>query len=235
MFMNHPSFAHLTGNSLQTGTELMEALRQQKARPVLATRVAELDRLQGGGLQRGTFVHLYGERSSGRFAIGLAALSAATQAGEAAALVDVGNHLDPKDAQAAGVHLPRLLWLRPPSGAYALLSVEMVLATGFSVVVLDLSVLRISSVFYPEAAWIRLSNAIVEHKAILLVITEQPLQTTAADIAIHCEGAQPEWLGVEGHRVLSGLSAHVSVRRRKRDYGERSGAILFKTRHGLGG
>jgi hypothetical protein len=233
--MSHPSFAHLTGNGLQTGTELMEALRQQKARPVLATRVAELDRLQGGGLQRGTFVHLYGERSSGRFAIGVAALSAATQAGEAASLIDLGNHLDPKDAQAAGVHLPRLLWLRPSSVAHALLSAEMVVATGFSVVVLDLSGTRTSLVSFPESAWIRLSSAVVEHKAIFLVITEESLQTIAADILIQCESAQPEWLGIEGHYVLSGLSAHVRVRQRKRDHGERSGPILFKTRQALGG
>src|SRR5512143_1726070 len=49
-----------------------------------------------GGLPRGTLVEVVGRRSSGRFALALAALAAATQAGESAALVDLGDQLDPQ-------------------------------------------------------------------------------------------------------------------------------------------
>ena len=72
-----------------------------------------LDRLLDGGLPRGQLVELVGGRSSGRFSTLLAVLAAATSTGEAAALVDLGDGLDPVAALMLGTDLQRLLWLRP--------------------------------------------------------------------------------------------------------------------------
>ena len=58
-------------------------------------------------------MEIIGRRSSGRFSLTLAILRAATAAGEAAALVDLGNNLDPQIAAEHGVDLERLLWVRP--------------------------------------------------------------------------------------------------------------------------
>src|SRR5207253_10789505 len=58
-------------------------------RDPLATSLPGLDRLLAGGLPRGGLVELTSARSSGRFSVALAALSAATSGGESAALVDV--------------------------------------------------------------------------------------------------------------------------------------------------
>src|SRR5712671_2470581 len=100
------SFPH----SLQTASQLLHSLEQRRQRSLVETRVAPFDRLLGGqvhcpghdmsrgGLARGSLVELAGTRSSGRFAIALAALAAATRQGEAAALVDLGDHLEPKSA-----------------------------------------------------------------------------------------------------------------------------------------
>ena len=107
-------------------------------RDPIATTVPGLDRLLSGGLPRGGLVELSGRRSSGRFSIGLAALASATSSGEAAALVDLGGHLDPQSAEAAGADLTRLLWVRPARLKEAVASTEMLLATGFPLVVADL-------------------------------------------------------------------------------------------------
>src|SRR5712692_2588396 len=64
-----------------------------------------LDRLLAGGLPKGKLTELVGRRSTGRFAIALAALASATSSGEAAALVDLDSHLDPQGAADAGVDL----------------------------------------------------------------------------------------------------------------------------------
>src|SRR5262245_58455794 len=79
----------------------------------IPTQVPALDRLLSGGLPRGGMGQLSGRRSCGRFSVGISALAAATSSGEAAALVDLGGHLDPQAAEAAGVDLSRLLWVRP--------------------------------------------------------------------------------------------------------------------------
>ncbi len=107
-------------------------------RDPIATMVPGLDRLLCGGLPRGGLVELSGRRSSGRFSIGLAALASATSSGEAAALVDLGGHLDPQSAEAAGADLTRLLWVRPARLKEAVASTEMLLAAGFPLVVADL-------------------------------------------------------------------------------------------------
>ncbi|HQR47078.1 MAG TPA: hypothetical protein PK598_13835, partial [Thermoanaerobaculia bacterium] len=93
-------------------------------REALPTAVPPLDRLLSGGLPRGTLVEVTGRRSSGRFSLALSVLAAATGAGEAAALVDLGDHFDPQAAEAFGADLARLLWVRPRTLKEALLSTE---------------------------------------------------------------------------------------------------------------
>src|SRR6476469_8068956 len=93
-----------------------------------------LDRLLTG-LPKGRLVELVGRRTSGRHSLALDALAAATSAGESAGLVDLGDHLDPEAASAAGIDLERLLWVRPRRLKQALASAEMLLSTGFPLVV----------------------------------------------------------------------------------------------------
>src|SRR4029077_1985373 len=93
--------------------ELDRELREVAGRGAFPTAVPVLDRLLAGGLPRGQLVELVGSRTSGRFSTLLAALAAATGVGEAAALVDLGDGLDPKVAAALGIDLERLLWTRP--------------------------------------------------------------------------------------------------------------------------
>jgi recombination protein RecA len=74
--------------------------------------VAELDAVLGGGFPRGSLVELCGPASSGRTSLAFSLLAQATESQEACAFVDVTDSLDPLSLAAAGVELPRLLWIR---------------------------------------------------------------------------------------------------------------------------
>ena len=74
--------------------------------------VTELDAVLGGGFPRGSLVELCGSASSGRTSLAFSLLAQATERQEACAFVDVSDSLDPISLAAAGVELPRLLWIR---------------------------------------------------------------------------------------------------------------------------
>src|SRR5207249_5425117 len=74
--------------------------------------VMELDAVLGGGFPRGSLVELCGPASSGRTSLAFSLLAEATERQQACAFVDVADSLDPLSLAAAGVDLPRLLWIR---------------------------------------------------------------------------------------------------------------------------
>src|SRR6516164_39768 len=74
--------------------------------------IKELDAVLGGGFPRGSLVELCGPASSGRTSLAFSLLAQATERQEACAFVDVSDSLDPISLAAAGVELPRLLWIR---------------------------------------------------------------------------------------------------------------------------
>jgi hypothetical protein len=78
---------------------------------MVSSGIAALDGLTGGW-PRGCLSEICGPASSGRTGVLLAALARSTQNGEACALVDAGDALDPASAEAAGVDLGKLLWVR---------------------------------------------------------------------------------------------------------------------------
>jgi recombination protein RecA len=84
-------------------------------RPVVELQpsgVTELDAVLGGGFPRGSLVELCGPASSGRTSLAFSLLAEATERQQACAFVDVADSLDPLSLAAAGVELPRLLWIR---------------------------------------------------------------------------------------------------------------------------
>jgi len=123
--------------------ELAERLRtgaapsETSALPRLATGIAALDALLGGGLPRGRVTEITGPLSSGRTSLALAVVAAATRAVEIAAVVDSADAFDPASAAAAGIDLSRVLWARPSRPREALRCAERLLeARGFGVVVM---------------------------------------------------------------------------------------------------
>jgi len=203
------------GSKVVSASQLLTSLEERKRKPPLVTNIVPLDQLYHGGLQRGTLIEFTGAASSGRLALGLAALAAATQSGESCAFIDLGDHLDPRLAEAAGVHLPRLLWLRPSDLKKALLATEMVLATGFGLVVLDLGMDIPSSRDLSDSIGARLSLTAKAQNNILFVMGPCPFCARAADARITLQGARPIWTGKEGERLLAGLSVSVQIEQRK--------------------
>ena len=83
-----------------------------RPRPAMAASgVAAVDALTGG-LPRGALTEICGAASSGRTSLLLAAMAQATARGEVIALVDTSDSFDPASAEAAGVELKRVLWVR---------------------------------------------------------------------------------------------------------------------------
>ncbi len=182
------------------------------ARNPLATKVTALDRLLSGGLPRGALTEISGRRSCGRFSIGISSLAAATSAGEAAALVDLGGHLDPQSAEDAGVALDRLLWVRPSKLKEAVASAEMLLAAGFPLVVVDLGLAPVRGRFVPDAAWVRLTRAARDRRAALLVLAPYRVSGVAAEAVVSAQTGRPIWRGAgKSPRLLEGVGVRLTL------------------------
>jgi recombination protein RecA len=90
----------------------LEGFRRSVEVELQPSGVTELDAVLGGGFPRGSLVELCGPASSGRTSLAFSLLAEATERQQACALVDVADSLDPLSLAAAGVDLPRLLWIR---------------------------------------------------------------------------------------------------------------------------
>ncbi len=200
---------------IRSARELDRNLREARhadSEATLPTAVSALDRLLDGGLPRGQLVEMVGSRTSGRFSTVLATLAATTGVGEAAALIDLGDTLDPALAQDLGVDLQRLLWLRPTNLKQALAAAEMVLASDFPLVALDLGAPPVRGGRGLEAAWLRIARAAKAHNAALLVSSPYRVSGTAAGVVLKAERARAAWTG-EGYstRLLSGAASRLRI------------------------
>jgi hypothetical protein len=206
-------------SQLTTGTELADRERGNRRPASLPTRVAALDRLLGGGLPRGALVEICrtgtyrrSSASCGLFSAALSALAAVTQTGEAAALVDPGDHFDPQAAGDAGVDLPRLLWLRPRELKTALSACETVLSTGFALVVLDLGLARVSRRRFDDAVWLRLARRARFHDTALLVLSPYRVTGTAAHAVLSAAAIRAAWDAARmATPLLTGLESRLSL------------------------
>jgi hypothetical protein len=205
-------------DSLRSAREHGRAVREAAAAggaPLapLETSVPALDELLAGGLPRGQLVEMIGARSSGRFSAVLAAIAGATTAGEAAALVDLGDGLDPQAAAALGVDLHRLLWLRPTTLKQALAGAEILMGSGFPMVALDLGNPPVRGGRGVEAGWLRLARAARAHGTALLVSSPYRVSGTAAAAVLQAARGRARWQGMsEGPPwLLDGLSCQVAL------------------------
>jgi hypothetical protein len=213
---------------LKSARQLAREVEEAHGAP-FATAVPAVDRLLAGGLPRGQLVELIGPRSSGRFSTLLALLAAATGVGEAAALVDLGDGLDPEAAQAAGVDLSRLLWARPTTSKEALAAAELLLGSGFPLVVVDLGVAPVRGGGGAEASWLRLARAARAQGAALLVGAPYRVSGTAAGAVLKLNGRRPAWLGAEtgAPPLLAGCSVRfVLEKHRGHSVGQSAGLEL---------
>jgi hypothetical protein len=197
-----------------TGRELGRR-REERRSTAFPTGLAALDGLlaaggEAAGLPRGCLVELVGRASSGRLAAALSMLAAATAAGEAAAFVDLGDHLDPESLAAAGADPDRLLWVRPRDLGEALAAAEAILAGGLPLVVVDLGLPPVPGGRGAEASWLRLARAAQAHGAALLVSTPYRVSGTAAHAVVAAETTSGLY-ATGGLPLLQGLALRFTL------------------------
>jgi RecA/RadA recombinase len=159
----------------------------------LATGIPDIDRLLGGGFPRGRLSELAGPVSAGRTSLALALLARVTRAGEVTAVVDAADAFDPVSAEATGVLLDRVLWVRAPGLREALRSAQHLLeARGFALVLLNLAV---PGARVPPAVCPRLARAAAATGTALLMLSLGRLAGTAAELALELKATQARFRG----------------------------------------
>lgn len=214
---------------VMSATELLHALDRTRRDEILPTTIDAFDALLGGGLPRGKMVELTGRRTCGRFSVAMAALAAATSIGESAALIDLGDNFDPQLAEATGVDLRRLLWIRPKTMKQAVMSAEMIAATGFHLIVLDTgSASRGRRV--PDASWVRLARSAEASGTALLVSTVWPLTGTTSEAVVVAEKPRAQWSGSgKSPRVLAATTTEVRLEKHRHRKPGAAARITFES------
>lgn len=169
---------------------LSSCASQQPLPPVLSG-VPALD--ASGGIPRAALTEVWGATSSGRTSLLNSFLRSTLHRGECCALVDARGTFDPETAQAAGMELTRLLWVRCEGNSEAALRATdlLVHAGGFSLVLLDLSGIPVSVTRrIPAASWFRLRRGAEQSGIAFLVSGEQPIAGSCAQLQMNVQRKQ---------------------------------------------
>jgi len=149
-----------------------------------------------GGLPRGAITEICGPNCSGRTSLLMSALASRTADAEACAFIDGRDAFDPYSAEAAGVQLNQLLWVRCRNIDQALRATDLVLhAGGFGLVALDLGDIPPEVVRYvPLHVWFRFRRAVEHTPTIFLVMEQEPHAKTCASLVVRMETEAAHWL-----------------------------------------
>ena len=199
---------------LSNGSELIASLARRRRTELLPTTLTPFDDLLGGGLARGKMTEVCGRLP--RFSIVMAAMAATTSIGETAALIDLGDHFDPALAEAAGVDLRRVLWIRPATLKQAVTAAEMLGATGFQLVIVDAGLHPIRGRRVPDAAWVRLARMAEAQGTALVVSAPYPLSGTASEAVVRGSIGRVQWRGGgDAPRVLYGIEVRLTLEKHR--------------------
>jgi hypothetical protein len=196
---------------------------QWQARPdpeTVSTGIPEIDAATGGGLPRGCLTEIYGSPSSGRTSLLASILARATGRHEFCALIDTEDGFDPASAEAAGVNLSQVLWVRCGHNAeHALKAADLLIqGGGFGLVAMDLGDTPVSTARrISMTSWFRLRRAVEHTQTVLIALALQPNARTCASLSLECARERVEWSGARfTSRLLRGFRVRAtSTRRRK--------------------
>jgi hypothetical protein len=137
----------------------------------------------------------------------LSALALRTAEGEACAFIDAHNAFDPYSAEATGVELSQLLWVRCSSIDQAFRATDLVLhAGGFGLVALDLGDFPPETVrCLPLYVWFRFRRAVEHTPTIFLVLEQEPHAKSCASLVVQMETGSTQWMeATPNHEEISG-------------------------------
>jgi recombination protein RecA len=199
--------------------------RDRKVVATVSSGIPEIDALTGG-LPRGALTEIFGPSCSGRTSLLLSALSARTAQEEACALIDGADAFDPHSAEAAGVELQKLLWVRCRNIEQSLRATDLVLqGGGFGFIAVDLSDIAPRLVRHvPLESWFRFRRAVEDTPTVLVLLEQESNAKTCASVGLRMEAEGASWAGAVPvpdadfvrhslGRLLDGLSARGEVSR----------------------
>lgn len=167
--------------------------RDRKVETVSAG-IPEIDSLVGG-LPRGGLTEICGPPCSGRTSLLVSALAERTAHDEVCALVDGRDTFDPHSAQASGVELKQLLWVRCRNIQQAFRATDLLIqGGGFGLIALDLSDIPPETVRYvPLNAWFRFRRAVEDTPTILVVLEQEPNAKACASLVLQLATEPAIW------------------------------------------
>lgn len=159
--------------------------RDRKAVETVPSGIPAIDALVGG-LPRGGLTEICGPSCSGRTSILFSALASRTAQLEACALIDARDAFDPHSAEAAGVKLKHLLWVRCREVDQSFRAADLLLqAGGFGLIALDLSDIPPQTVRYvPLNAWFRFRKTVEDTPTIFLLLEQESNAKTCASLVL---------------------------------------------------
>ena len=212
------------GSRLRRGSH--EAARQTSGGRRHATGLADVDALIGGGFPAGRLCEIAGPLSSGRTSLALALLAQATRAGEWTAFVDAADAFDPASAQAAGIALPRVLWVRPQDSRQAARACARLLELrGFALIALDLAQPSRGQPL-PAAAWQRLARGAAASGTSLIVLSQQRVTGSNSELALETRCTRAQWSGTPA--LLEGIEIEARVARQREGPARRIAAVRLR-------
>jgi recombination protein RecA len=167
----------------------------------VSSGIPEIDLLTGG-LPRGALTEIFGPSCSGRTSLLLSALSARTAQEEACALIDGGDAFDPHSAEAVGVELRKLLWVRCRNVEQTLRATDLLLqGGGFGLIAVDLSDIAPRLVRHvPLDSWFRFRRAVEDTPTVLVLLEQESNAKSCASLGLRLEAGAVGWsrMPVEG-------------------------------------
>ena len=179
-----------------------------------------------GGFPRGSLTEIYGPPCSGRTSLLISALASRTSASEVCALVDARDAFDPTSAEAAGVKLKHLLWVRCRNVDQALRSTDLLIqGGGFGLIALDFGDTPAQVVRYvPLQVWFRFRRAVESTPTILVVLEQESNAKTCASLVLQLRMQAARWSRASGtaEEILSPSFAGMPARWRAEPCGNDS-------------
>jgi hypothetical protein len=153
-------------------------------------------------------------------------LAAATARGELVAIVDALDMVDVDSAEAAGIDLDRLLWIRGHVVSHpglcrdvnaraldhAIKALTLVLQAGnFGVVVFDAAEAPLDAIGrLPFTTWLRLQRIIEGSQTTCVLVGSEPMARSSAGLTVKLSRAQGSGLRAD-HRFFEGLDLELRV------------------------
>ena len=172
--------------------------------------------VKGLSLLRGGITEFFGEQTAGKTSMTLTLLSALTQDGEVCALVDLNDGFDPYSAEANGVVLENLLWIKCGGKVEsALTATDYVLqAKGFGLVWLNVGHIPHKELnLIPSSYWYRFRAKVRGSRTILVVTAGRSLVSSASDQSFYFDPYRTVWKGSGRFKLLDQLQINLNTRK----------------------